>query len=114
MNNLICGHPPRDPDEMTTGTGHFHDREICYDCMEKVELFYCGLETTYSAYVDGDAKSITTWTGGHLMQVTEFRKIRHNMSGEMHYIRAIDTLGNVWSGRGLGQGMNINMRRRAE
>jgi hypothetical protein len=111
--NLDCGHEPSPHGTLTTGTGHFHDYELCWDCMNKLELFYAGQSDTYTAYVDGKAEYVTTWPGGKLARIYSARTRWNNFAGKLLHIKAVeDSTGIEWYGTGPGKGSYIRLHRR--
>lgn len=95
------------------------DSIICYDCATKEAIEDLKIETRLTAYVSGDNKHITTWSGGRLMDVTgmcarraPFSKGFRTPSGERYYtIYATDVHGAKWIGTGTGGGMYCRMRK---
>lgn len=67
----------------------------------------------YQAYVSGDGKALTLWTGEPIARVTVERKVSGGgfHYGSLYYYRAVAPDGSEWYGRGLGRGMSINLRR---
>lgn len=70
---------------------------------------------SFDAYVSSDGRSITTWTGGKLMDVTQSwpcqitRPSHWHDSRSYRSIRARDVHGTMWYGRGSA-GIAIKMR----
>lgn len=96
-------------------TGYAYDsatREfVCYFCADARQVAALKTETTYGAYVSGDAKTITTWSGGLLMRVLYTSELRSGFGGRQLYVRARDVHGAEWYGRGAGAGMSIHLKR---
>ena len=117
MSALDCGHEPTVTDSsFTNGTAHSPDgRSMCYGCADSEQAAEVADQETkvFAAYLSGDGKNITTWTGGVLMRVTQHGTGRGGFGGEMHYIRARDVDGRNWYGKNGGTGMHIAMRRTA-
>lgn len=89
---------------------------VCYTCADKRQVE--GLKDRskpFSAYVSGDGKRITTWTGGTLMTVTQswpcqlIRASFTHSKSSYKCIRARDVHGALWYGRGSA-GVRINLR----
>lgn len=55
-----------------------------------------------------DGRTITTWSGGVLMNRVDWGK-RHPFSRERNYLRAVDIDGRVWSGVGA-RGMYCTLK----
>jgi hypothetical protein len=99
------------------GTGYaVHDgnRMFCYECSDKVQREELRDRKPTVAYLSGDGKHVTTWTGGNLMRVlwsTPCRLTRHSwMHGNQYRsIRARDSHGAEWIGRG-SPGIAIRLR----
>lgn len=109
---LVCGHEPSPHGEHTTGTAHFNDREICWDCSNKLEQFYMGQSTQFCAYVSGDGKSIQTWPGGALLRVYSLAE-RRSLGMKLWHVKAVDDeTGARWYGTGCGRGMFIRLNRK--
>lgn len=112
MKKLDCGHEPSPHGDHTTGTGHFHDKELCWNCMNNLELFYAGQSDTYTAYVNGEATYITTWPGGKLARIYSARPRWNNFAGNLLHVKAVeDATGIEWYGTGPGKGSYIKLHR---
>jgi len=109
---LDCGHPASDHGPHTTGTAHTPDgREICWECANKEERESLRTGNTYMAYLSGDGKALTTWTGGHLARVTRLWAVPNNFAGRLLRFRAVDVHGAEWYGTSPGRGMYARMHR---
>ena len=80
-------------------------RRVCYLCCDKRQREdFKDRSEPFFAYLAGD--KITTWTGGHLMNVTRSRPCRLTRLSFTHEkrgyrsIHAVDVHGGHWSGRG--------------
>lgn len=116
---LSCGHKPSPHSEHTTGTtgtAHTPDgREICCQCAdaEQVEALKDRTKPV-GAYLAGDGRTVTTWTGGKLGTVTASSTVRLARWSAFHgrtmqAIRVRDVHGNMWHGR-TSPGMSVNLR----
>ncbi len=109
---LSCGHNPSPHDEYTTGTAHTRDgREICCTCADSEQREDLKAEKHYDAYLSGDGKRLTTWTGGNLAKITDLWEVGNNMAGTLLRFRAVDTHGNRWYGTSPGRGMYARMHK---
>jgi len=93
------------------------DSTICYSCADACQIreLIDGRENVY-AYVSGDGRHITTWTGGELMRVRwmsgpDRRVTPTGGRYERWYVDAVDVWGQEWRGVGSGRCMSIRMRR---
>jgi hypothetical protein len=90
--------------------------KVCHTCADKLQAEALkDRSTPVIGYVGQGAKTITTWTGGTLMRVTEARPCRlmresftHDRRGYLS-IHAVDVHGGHWTGRG-SEGIAIRMR----
>lgn len=90
----------------TTSDGHV----CCYDCCNKRELADFLKAQRYTAYLSGDCKRITTWTGGQLARVKYTQHCRHNMAGHVFRVWAKDVAGREWYSQCGQPGMVIRLR----
>lgn len=113
---LSCGHHPSPHSYTTTGTAHLPDgQEVCWKCadaMQREDLK--DRSKPFVAYVSSDGKTITSWTGGHLMRVTRSTRCTLTRQSWVHgkaysSIRATDCHGGKWYGRG-SPGIAISLR----
>jgi len=105
---LPCGHHPSPHSPCFTGTARLPDgREICCACVDDMQRE--DLRDTskpFDAYLSCDGKTVTTWTGGQLMRVTQSWPCALTRQSWIHSrssyksIRAIDCHGQAWHGRG--------------
>lgn len=97
----------------TSGTAHTSDgRVLCYTCAEAEELAAFHEAATYGAYLSSDGRTVTTWTGATLAQVTSNTDADNGWHGStITHIRAVDSTGAHWFGKGGGEGMCLTMRR---
>lgn len=113
---LSCGHTPSPHSYITTGTAHTPDgREICCECADREQVQ--GLKDRskpFGAYLDGDGRTVTTWTGGKLGTVTSSHTIHLARWSYVHgktmlAIRVRDVHGAMWHGR-TSPGMCVTLR----
>ena len=88
-------------------TGEF----VCIPCAEEEEVRAFAAAGRYDAYLSGDGREVTTWTGRTLARVTSRDVRTAGFCGRQTYVRAIDAAGRVWHGRGPGEGMYVRLRR---
>lgn len=113
-----CGHPPsqRSGALATIGTGYARDddgRTLCYDCAEVTERAnFQAAETgaQWFAYLAGDGRTVTTWTGALLATVRREWTTREGFGGATVRVWARDEWGRWWGGRGSGRGVYIRLR----
>jgi hypothetical protein len=112
---LDCGHVCV-PDGIAAGYAiTLEDRKICYACADRLQLEQienAQIGDRITLYVGSEGKSITTWSGGHMMRAGILARSRTCGFG---YTRIYDTwgfdkLGRVWYGRGSGSGMVVTLR----
>lgn len=93
------------------------DRTMCYGCADSAEAARMATADRFDAYVSGDGRTITTWSGGVLARVTSMTEWQgRTPSGgryDMAHVVARDADGATWSGRGPGAGMYVRLRRKA-
>lgn len=113
---LSCGHPPT-PDS-GCGTGYATTRDtnerICYSCADARERESLKTQNTFAAYLSGDSKHLTTWTGGVLATVTHrwFTSAGGFARGTtITRFRATDVHGQRWYGTSPGPNMYARMRK---
>jgi hypothetical protein len=129
---LDCGHLPSPPDYAHTVTvGYGTDaagRTFCYDCCTAQDIEslkdrsrpfvgYVKLSDNNKAMVRTSLPPhgiITNWSGRQLMTIVEARKVGHNLRAcpSLLFVRARDSHGGTWSGRGSGDGMAIRLHPR--
>ncbi len=113
----LCGQVH--PIQKEGGTGYAtlqNGRTICYPCsdnMQREDLK--DRSQPFFAYVAGNGRSITTWTGGHLMTITRSspcaltrQSWTHDRNGYMS-VHCVDVHGGHWTGRGSA-GICIKLR----
>lgn len=114
---LDCGHAAT-PDGLASGkatdprTGH----TMCYPCANQHEAGAMSQAERYTAYLSGDGKRITTWTGGTLATVVSYgisSPLCTPSGGEYRreYVRAKTPDGTLWYGTKSDQVGAINLRR---
>jgi hypothetical protein len=86
-------------------------RRLCYPCCEQWQRLEFSAADRFSAYVSGDGKAVTTWTGGKLAIVAGMSRHRGGFGGEYFTVQAVAPNGARWYGRGGGAGMYVNLRR---
>jgi hypothetical protein len=90
--------------------------KVCYRCADQRQIAELRTAQRYGAYISGDGKRITTWTGGKLGDITWSRPAQLTRPSFTHdqssyrSIRVLDVHGNVWTGRG-SPGIFIKLRR---
>jgi hypothetical protein len=127
---LDCGHAPSPHSPITTGYGTdpVSGETHCYDCCtaQDVESLkdrsrpfagYVKLSENNRAMVRTSLPPhgiITNWPGRRLMTIVEARKVGHNLRAcpSLLFVRARDSHGGMWSGRGSGDGMAIRLHPR--
>lgn len=98
------------------GSGYAIERDTgrtrCYSCADESERATMADSASHVAYVAGDGKSVTTWSGGRLARVTGHTTARNGWHRSIiHRWWAIAPDGSAWYGANSGQGMAIRMRR---
>jgi len=88
------------------------NRRICYGCANEREKADFAKSEAYFAYMSGDGKAVTTWTGERLATVTYSRRHRGGFGGEYFTLDATAPDGSRWYGRGAGPGMYCRLKRR--
>lgn len=111
---LDCGHVPTV--DAGVGTGYARhavtNKTMCYGCADSQAAADMSAEDKYGAYLSGDGKNITTWSGGVLARVTYEGKARTGFhDSEITYLRARDANGATWYGRNGGRGMCVTIKR---
>jgi hypothetical protein len=100
------------PTGCTTGYGKTPDgRRLCFPCCDQWQRLDFSAADKFSAYVSGDGKAVTTWTGGKLAIVAGMSRHRGGFGGEYFTVQAVAPNGARWYGRGGGAGMYVNLRR---
>lgn len=110
---LDCGHATEDG-QYGTRDGQRH----CYLCCDQIERLDMYDADQFLAYLSSDGRTLTTWTGGHLADVTwtSAKNYGHTPTGgyyERWYLHATDLWGGRWTGQTPGRGMYVRLRRRA-
>lgn len=87
----------------------------CYPCTDTETREQMRRGNTVTGYLDGHARTVTTWTGRWLATVTDLRRHRGIIpSGgcfERVYVRARDEHQVIWWGTGPGEGMYVRLHR---
>lgn len=110
---LDCGHAAT-PTDFTPGyaTVAKTGGKICHSCADAMQRNELNAVDKTVAYVSGDGKAVTTWTGGRLMTITQHGSAPNGWHGsQIHYWRAVDDNNRGWYGRNAGNGMCITMRK---
>jgi hypothetical protein len=99
------------------GTGYATTRDgrvVCYPCAdtrERKALTDLEPGQPFGAYLSGDGRAVTTWTGGLLATVTRLAGHRTGFHrSEIVYVRAVTLDGKRLHGRGAGRGMLLTIR----
>lgn len=117
---LDCGHVPTAPTNfhangvpLTAGRATDRDgRTMCYACADSAQAAEMSTAGTVTAYISGDGRNLTTWTGGVLARVTEHgHSARAGFGHGLHYWTVRDSDGATWHGRNGGPGMVVTVRR---
>ena len=114
-----CGHPPTNPPKPgeSGGTGYARTKDgrtLCYSCADAQQLadfLYSDKAGTFGAYLSGDGRTVTTWTGGKLARVTREWTTREGFGGRTTRVEVRDSNGRRWYGRGPGRNMYVRLRR---
>lgn len=115
MATLDCGHEPTNHDgSIATGYARHSvtQKTMCYPCADKLQRGDMEATQQFCAYIASDGKTVTTWTGGYLMLITQHGQSHNGFHGStIHYWRATDDAGRRWYGRNGGNGMSVMMKR---
>ena len=112
-----CGHAAI-PSDCTPGyaVNRATGKTLCYACADgEQRAALLDRSRPFVAYVSGDARTITTWTGGHLMPITRTLPCKLTRQSWTHdrqdymSLRAVDCHGGHWHGRGSA-GIAIRLR----
>lgn len=92
------------------------DATVCYPCADSLQAEDMATSDRIDAYVSGDGRNVTTWSGGVLARIvtaTEPRVTYTPTGGRVEtvYVIARDADGRTWHGRGPGRGMYVRLRR---
>jgi hypothetical protein len=102
------------PVQTSGGTGYARctdpdgEHLVCYACTDKRQTAELLTRDTFTGYISGDGRNLTTWTGGILGRIS-FGS-RHPWSRERYYVRAYDVHGQSWHGTGANS-MWCNLRK---
>jgi hypothetical protein len=100
------------PTGCATGYGETPDgRRLCFPCCDQSQRLEFSAADRFSAYVAGDGKTVTTWTGGKLARIVGMTRHRGGFGGEYVTVQAVAPNGARWYGRGGGAGVYVNLRR---
>jgi hypothetical protein len=118
MTTLSCGHAPSPHGEHTTGTAWLPQDpptppiEVCWDCADEHVRSQMRLGAPVGAYLSGDGKTIQTWSGGKLADVTE--SVERRCGG---FARGVTRIywkasgeGRTWHGSTAGRNIVTTMR----
>lgn len=92
---------------------------ICYECSYRLHLQEMRTQEAISAYVSGDGKALTTWTGRVLAQAVDRNHCKLTRASHTHSQEEyssfwfLDPTGQRWYGRG-SPGMLIRVRKVAQ
>lgn len=94
-----------------------NENKICYDCCTRDDMLLMQTEKVIIAYVDEVKRIITNWPGYELGKIIWTNKIITQnwfggQLGTLLFINAIDPYGNIWYGKGLGNGMSIRLKKK--
>lgn len=120
QTHCACGAAfPIHPIGYCGGSGYAITRDsvkICYSCADKAQIEELkDRSKPFGAYVSGDGRAITSWTGGHLMRITRSRSCRLTRLSHTHdkgsymSVHCVDVHGGHWHGRGSA-GICITLR----
>lgn len=99
----------------STGVTIPAEGRACFACADELEREDLKQANTFFAYLSGDGKRITTWTGGKLADVTGSVEHKVGFHGSTRiYFDAVDVHGVKWYGTTPGTGMYARMRRRKQ
>ena len=90
---------------------HGSEVRICYPCADARQRAELATAEHFFAYLSGDSKQLTTWTGGLLARVTRIDRRRVGFGGERFYFRAVSPDGSRWYGNSPGPNMYARMHR---
>lgn len=121
-DTLACGHVLVTPEATKRlgfgGTGYAilpDESCICYDCAHARDVEALRTAEHWVAYLSADGKQIHDWPGYALMTVTRSWETESRVFGRLSHttwIRAVDTHGAEWHGRGPGRGMYVRLTRK--
>ncbi len=89
------------------------DEFICYACADDNQRasLVTGRDGPIYAYVSGDGRRVTTWTGGTLGDIIGYGESRSGWAGStVARFRVRDVHGQWWAGRGAGRGIACTLR----
>lgn len=116
---LDCGHEPTPTSGGGTGYGvdPSTGKKYCYPCSETREREAIRTAENFTGYISSDKKRFTTWTGGELAEVTEYRlgKERYTPTGGSFRLRHVTVRtpdGAMWFGWGSDAMDVINIHRK--
>jgi hypothetical protein len=113
---LSCGHvaSPRGV-PFVLGTRSGPTATVCWACDEERQVADLLTSHEVTAYFDGGGKTITTWTGAKLADVTWLTRTERytqtgGFAGSTAFL-AIDVHGQRWHGTSPGRGLCVRMQR---
>jgi hypothetical protein len=84
---------------------------VCIPCAEEAELQAFLSAEVCGCYLSSDGRALTTWTGKQLARVTQEWSSRGGFGAKLTHVRAVDSAGRRWYGKGSGRGMCLTVRR---
>lgn len=85
------------------------DHHICFECadaMQRAEILNTTDDARVTGYTSDDGRYVTSWTGGKLMRIE-----RMTSNARQTFVRAFDTRGRIWIGRGPAEsGTYVTLR----
>lgn len=112
-----CGHLiPALPISHVGGSGYATVQDkgtMCYPCCDAWQREEMKTVKSFTAYFSADRSFITSWTGGKLAVVSDYRsaKVGFGFNTRRWYIRATSEDGTRWNGVSSGPGMFCRMKR---
>ena len=92
------------------GTDSETGKTYCYDCCLAREIAYLKQHEKLTAYISGDGKFITTWSGEHIARITGHHIVDFGFCRNQWSFDAIMSDGTKLSGRGPGEGMFCRLK----
>jgi hypothetical protein len=124
---LVCGHPPSPHSEHTTGTAHYGDREICWECAAMIDLghlirdghskslpFYLTLKDTFETTNTFQSWHVSNWPGTLSYRVFSMRKGKHNIGRTRVDVWFVGPDKYVWHGVNIGDTQVCHCKRTSE
>ncbi|MDQ1396568.1 MAG: hypothetical protein QOG64_1827 [Acidimicrobiaceae bacterium] len=115
-DTLSCGHvaSPRGV-PFVLGTRRGPDATVCWACDEERQVAELRTAAEVTAYFDEGGRTITTWTGAKLAEVTWLTRTERytptgGFDGSTSFL-AVDVHGQRWQGSSPGRGLCVRMQR---